>query len=382
MAGYIFNLDSTSSLGVSIENGVYGTIMSKPRNKLWGSHHEATFADYCTMKSGDNVYFFIERNIYGIGILINIKENCRFNNYQAASYPENLEYKDIKDNILYDIGEGSENIRWICTFKPEPYFFKMGIDMDDALASNPHKFKMLRAFWKRSFIKIDDEENDALKDIILKRNEEFIFSNDESSVFKFNNRLHINIENKLSLESYFFDITPLVHSCNDNKKLKHEMALEAAILAQISSQENDTIEIFGSWDYLSHQVPASPFKPIDYMDRMDLFGYRYIKGYRTVSKYLVVELKKDRATIEDIEQVLKYVDWVREEYAHGDYSMIEAALVASNISKDVIEYAETVAERNYTIGRRPARSKRWTNLKLIQYEYDGRLGMVKFDLAN
>ncbi|WP_400246667.1 hypothetical protein AB3U99_07445 [Niallia sp. JL1B1071] len=46
--------------------------------------------------------------------------------------------------------------------------------MDDVLASNPDKFRILRAFWKVSFIKIDDEENKALRDIILKRNEEHL----------------------------------------------------------------------------------------------------------------------------------------------------------------------------------------------------------------
>lgn len=382
MAGYIFNLGSTKSLSISIENGVYGTIMSRPRNKLWGAHHEATFADYCTMKPGDNVYFFIDRKIYGVGSMIPIEKSCRFNNYPNASWSENFKYEDIKDELLFNIGTGSEDIRWICIFKPEPHFFKMGIDMDDALASNPDKFRMLRAFWKKSFIKIDDEENNALKDIILKRNEEFIYKNDDNTVYKFNCKLHEYIENRLKLRNYYFDIAPILKRCDDGRKLRHEMALEAALLMQISDEDIDTLRIFGNWDYLSHQVPASPFKPIDYMDRMDVFGYRYIKEYKTISKYLVVELKKDRAIVEDIEQILKYVDWVREEYAHGDYSMIEAALVASNISKDVIEYAENIAERNYTIGRRPVQSKRWTNLKLVQYSYDDKLGIVEFDLMN
>jgi hypothetical protein len=43
--------------------------------------------------------------------------------------------------------------------------------MDDVLASNPDAFKMLRVLWKLSFIKIDDVENKALYDIILKSNE-------------------------------------------------------------------------------------------------------------------------------------------------------------------------------------------------------------------
>lgn len=381
MAGYIFSLDSLEALSESIENGVYGTVMSPPKKNGWLQHHEGTFGDYCTMKAGDNVYFFIERNIYGIGTFVDIEYDCKFNNYPQSSYPQNFRYDDIKEEILYDICNISENIRWICTFKPSPFFFKCGVDTDDILTSNPNKFKVLRTFWKRSFIKIDDEENKALKDIILKRNEEYIFNNDSNTAFEFNDKMHRLIENKLQDGRYYFDIKPIAESCIKDNKIRHEMSLEAGILHQISNKVKGTINIFGHWDYLSHQVPASPFKPIDYMDKMDVFGYRYIYGFDTISKYLLMELKKDAATGENIEQTMKYVDWIREEYAFGDYSMIEAFLVAEDFSDDVIEYAKGIAERNYIIGRRPIHSRKWTNLKLVRYAYDIDLGKFVFSLV-
>lgn len=93
------------------------------------------------------------------------------------------------------------------------------------------------------------------------------------------------------------------------------MAIEVGV---VSSIVNDPGTIFGSWDYVSHQVIASPFKAIDYMGKMDVFGYRYIKNYDTVSKYLLIEIKKDSATIEVIDQLMKYNDWINQEYANGD----------------------------------------------------------------
>lgn len=66
MAGYIFNLDSPQSLEAYIQNGIYATKLSRPTGR-WQIHHEGTFADYATMEPGDNIYFFIERKIYGIG---------------------------------------------------------------------------------------------------------------------------------------------------------------------------------------------------------------------------------------------------------------------------------------------------------------------------
>ena len=39
---------------------------------------------------------------------------------------------------------------------------------------------------------------------------------------------------------------------------------------------------------------------------MDIFGYRYIKGYDTISKYMVIEIKKDAAQRDVIDQIMKY----------------------------------------------------------------------------
>ncbi|MGP4060238.1 hypothetical protein [Halobacillus sp. H74] len=174
MAGYIFNLDSEDSLRSIIDTGVYSTKLNVPKNGIWNIPIEGTFADYLSMKNGDNVYFFLNRKVYGIGKLINIGIDCKYLNFPEADFPSGVDYKSIRKHLLLDNGVESVNNRFICTFEPSPYFFSTGIDMDDVLASNPKSFRMLRAFWKLSFLKVDDEENRALKDIILKRNEEYL----------------------------------------------------------------------------------------------------------------------------------------------------------------------------------------------------------------
>ena len=87
MAGYIFSLDSIESLSLYIENGVYATKLTPPKG-YWKAHHEATFADYVTMKEGDNIYFFIDRKIYGIGVLIDLQGNCKYSNFPQACIPK------------------------------------------------------------------------------------------------------------------------------------------------------------------------------------------------------------------------------------------------------------------------------------------------------
>lgn len=381
MAGYIFNLDNINSLELYINNGIYATKLSTPPN-YWKTHHEGTFADYITMKQGDNVYFFIDRKIYGIGELTNIEKDCKFLNFPEAIIPKEYEYSDVKSLLLWDEGEVSVNQRCICTFKPSPCFFENGIDMDDVLASNPSAFKMLRAFWKVSFMKFDDLENQAFRDVILRTNKEFLETS--GNKFKTNfTKTHETIAKRLNKHNYNLSAVPILESCHEKDFVKHEMAIEAGLLEQIVKKEKNTIKIFGSWDYVTHQVIASPFKPIDYMDKMDIFGYLYLKEFKpTISKYLIIEIKKDNAINENIEQLLKYVDWVKEEYCHGDYSMIHSYLVAHEISDEVIEHKNNVSKRKYTIGRRPPITNEWDNLNLVKYSYNSNTGNIDFELIH
>lgn len=383
MAGYIINLDSIESLKLYTENGIYATKLSAPSGH-WIPQYEATFADYATMKTGDNIYFFIKRNIYGIGELVNLSDDCKFSNFPEASEPKAFDYEDKKESLLWDEGDYSINQRWLCVFKPAPHFFSVGIDMDDVLSSNPSAFRMLRALWKVSFMKFDDEENQAFKDVILKFNQDALEDPTEGlNIFNSNfDRCHRKIMEKLGHGNYGLDSATILASCADGNSLRHEMALEAGILSQLSRRDEKTEAIFGRWSYLSHQVVASPFKPVDYMDKMDLFGYSYIKGFDpTRSKYLVAELKKGAASIDDIEQLLKYVDWVKDEYCFGDYSMINAFLVAFDFPKEIRQYKKESAKRQYTVKRRPAKSLEWNNLKLITYSFNPDAQRLDFALT-
>ncbi|MFJ8257288.1 hypothetical protein ACIQ4Z_08345 [Peribacillus asahii] len=373
MAGYIFSLNDIQALKTLIQYGVYSTNLSHPKNNLWKIHHEGTFADYFSMKAGDNVYFFIERKIYGIGELVNIHFDCKFLNYPEADIPTIQDYKSIKNKLLLNQNEDSLQNRFVCTFKPSPFFFEMGIDMDDVLASNPKSFRMLRAFWKLSFIKIDDEENKALRDIILKRNEQYL--NNTEGKFPFDSSLQKEIATKLTTKYTLSSNNVLLYSSHTDK-IKHEMAVEAHIVDTISRNSKS---IFGSWDYVSHQVIASPFKPIDYMDKMDVFGYRFIPGFDTISKYLLIEIKKDSATKDAIDQIMKYVDWINQEYTFGDYSMIHAFLVAYDFSNETIAYRNEICKRNYTKGRRPTIADVWENVRLIKYRYNPSTKTLDFE---
>lgn len=386
MAGYIFLLNDLDSLNYCIDKGLYSTIMSMPKGK-WKMHHEATFADYVTMKEGDNIYFFIKRNIYGIGELVNIAgQDCKFSNYPEACLPVPYKYEDIKDSLLLDEGPESVNFRWICLFRPAPHFFADGVDMDEVLSSNPSAFRMIRALQRVSFIKFDDDENQAFKDVLLKNNQAVLglpLENRAVRVFPDGHeKMHASVQEKILSTDYKIKIEPFLESCSRDDFIQHEMAIEAGLLYQISNKDSDTVSVFGEWDYISHQVIASPFKPIHYMDKMDVFGYSYIIGHApTKSAYFVTEIKKDIATKDDIEQTLKYVDWIKDEYCFNDYSMINAFVVAYSFDQQVIDYKNLNAIRQYTIGRRPAKTLMWNNLKLVKYSYNSSEKRLDFEIV-
>ena len=362
MAGYLITLNDENSLAEIVKNGIYSTIMNSPRYSTWGISHEGTFADYLSMKAGDLIFFFVKRKIYGCGKLTNIGADCKYLNYTEAGSPKGDQSSNYSETRILQSGD-SRN-RCFCTFEPSPAFFKNGIDMDAILQNKDNPFRSVRTIWKVSFIKMDDDESLALFRILMKANENVI--SDKSAHLPFDKAFHSRLS-RLALYQYKMHRQFLITNCKEerNNLLKHEMALEAA-LCEILTTENR--EPFGKWDYISHQVAASPFKPIDYMDKMDIFGYRYIPGYDVKSRYLIAELKKDVATVDIIEQIMKYVDWVSNEYANKDYSMIEAYIIAADFEDDVKKLVKEYCVRNFTKGYRPTEFCVWNDLKMVKYE--------------
>lgn len=379
MAGYIFSISSEEKLnGVKrcIKNGDYASKV--PNDKLESSRGKqvaaSVLADYCSMKSGDNVYFLSKRQIYGVGKLIDIGLDCKYKNYISAHelIPKtkyNKDDKPLKKELKPDN-------RWVCFFEPEEQFFTDGVDMDEVLSYKPESFRMLRAFQDVTFIKIDDEENMALKECIYLKNRK----NDK--VFEFSQSEHKRIS-LYNLEKYL--IKPeetIINECNvDSREINLEMLLEAEIVDKIN-HEGFANEKF---DYVAHQVIASPFKPISYIDKMDIFAYKYLKKYpdehKPIDQYLVIELKKGRANAELLLQLMRYVDWISKEYASGDYSRIKAVGVASSYTKGIQKIFDEECVRSYLSDTHPNKTSIWKNIELYEYVVDAE-GKLNFSRSN
>lgn len=334
------------------------------------------------MRPGDNVYFFCNRTVYGIGEILGVPGKS-----QAAFEvePDVTTSKFIKVGSRAASQDEKKAERWGIAFKPVPYFFRRGIDMDDLLRTNPGAFRSARAFWKRSLIQLDERENAAFKAAIIRLNSDILrrdITQDDAYAYQTE-----RATNEATLKGGPIKLETLLSEKRDNKngeRLSSEMLVECGLIDGLLKNTANATDCFGEWDYVAHQVVASPFKPVDYMDRIDVFGYRWVPGFEheVIEKYLVVEIKKDRsinhssAAVKDYEQLMKYVDWVCGEYAHGDYSMIEAYLLAADFDIDAdgssgdTGLISTAVARNQVIGH-DARTVRWPDVTFVRYSVDG-----------
>ena len=333
----------------------------KSRNKILS----ATLGDFVTMKPGDNVYFLSDRKIYGVGQLTNIGPDCKYDNYLDAS-------KLIPDCMMQPstyLTEKFTRARWVFFFKPAPHLFKKGVDMDDVLRYRPAAFRMLRAFEGLSFIKIDDEENRALKEFIALANEQ-AYENLEENSFLFDESLHVSLAG-YDLAPYLIQVDSALQDHENKEYVFSEMFVESSLLEQLTQ---GTAEAFGTWDYVSHQLIASPFKPLKYIDKIDIFGYRFSEHYngspKLITKYLLVELKKGRIDAAAVEQTMQYVDWICQEYASGDYSKIEAYVVGNNVAANIDAVIDEIGQRSYIVESHPVKTKKWNDLHLVKYSID------------
>lgn len=339
-AGWIFNLNSEEALKYYIKEGVYSTRIKPPKKNGWSIAYLGTIADYASMQAGELVYFFIKKKIYGVGELVDIGSinSCVFKNLETAFYPKiddeyiNNTPEFYDDSLVFhernvwdckiDKDSRFYQQRWVCVFKPYPCFYE-GIDMDDILKSDTtHKdLRGLRTFSGVSFMKLSPSENQIFKTYIEAK---------KLSQFETDMQWQINHEkmaNKLDTR-HAFNLEPLIATKeNADGYVSSEMLIEASLLSSLVHKNKDVCNVFGLWDYISHQVTASPFKPVEYMDKMDICGYKGGDGgFWDAKEFLLIEIKKGSATDADVEQINKYINWLRHEY--GAEIEIKAFLVA------------------------------------------------------
>ena len=240
MAGYIFAVSKDkwkTFCADSLRKGFFTPYtksltdngMTPRRRQAMSKVLAATFGDFISMNPGDNIYFLSNRKIYGIGKAVKVGPfDCKYDNYPNASALLPSPRVAKKDYLTTH----DTRARWVVFFEPSPYFFKKGVDMDDVLRYRPQAFKVLRAFEGLSFIKIDDEENRALREYISLVNE-LTYGCIEENAFSFDNAVQKRCALK-NLSTYKMDINKAVADSENRGYVTSEALLESAFSMEIS----------------------------------------------------------------------------------------------------------------------------------------------------
>jgi hypothetical protein len=362
--------------------GVYGTVLGgtgAPGSWLvLRPELLYTLADYVTMRSGDMIFFFVDRNIYGIGELVAVRsDEVAFCNWRAADdfkrpVPDLSQFlwTDLSPNVVHRLG----SVRWLCTFRPQPAFFARGLDMDYALATDRgNVLNHLRVLSGRTFFRLEDSECELLARMLHRLNENVtppigLGADWDSS--------RLEALKRVLTDDHLFDPRRTVHTATDGNALK-EAAAQVWVAHGLARRKLDSV--FDPWSYVANLEPASPLKPREYMDEIDLFGYSTFEtagphAVRYVQRYHLVELKgkPGETLIDAVRQAMKYVDWIAHERAAGDYSEIHASVLTSrhgeSLDPHALDEIRKIRLRNYVEPARPYAARDWQKLRLVTFE--------------
>lgn len=142
------------------------------------------------------------------------------------------------------------------------------------------------------------------------------------------------------------------------KALYSEDSLRAAVMKAFQEKSVVASHIFGGFDTLEWFANQVPYNISG--NNIDLLLYhrsKKIDGIDARYKITVVEMKKDKADIEDFYQLLGYCQWAGDQLAGREHYMVQPALLANEFDDNLFRL---IADLRLS----------YKNPLLIQYRYD------------
>lgn len=372
LKGYVFTVKDADPADL-LRKRVFG-VRQRGRGR-WTWQMLETFADYATMDPGDLIFFFKKRRLYGVG---RITDEARRDatgawwNWKGASDAGS----SAPSTAVYTTPAGTPPV--IVSFEPFPVFFKQGIDMDEVLSHSMARPDWgLRFFWKRSFVQLDEQETQTIVGTFVRR---FQADLDQArgqagkpdlrwpmrftDVVRANPKHHILADGTVRPEAVLHGL--LIDA------LKGQPSL-------LTGSETPTVRNKA----ILHEVPASPPKPPEYADRIDLVRIRTFgeKAANLPHHWDVIEAKagpvaarKNPADV--LGQLLKYCDYIAREKCAGDYGAVAGHFVARNfddrfLDKVVQAAASGRMNRAYVLDPHEKDALRgWSDITLWSYRWN------------
>jgi hypothetical protein len=130
------------------------------------------------------------------------------------------------------------------------------------------------------------------------------------------------------------DPLPIDLQCDKNGRLKYEGYLNAWFMQAFTCGKLK--EIIGDYrDFIN-------FAPTSFNKVMDIFltHVTRIDSVDILHKYTCMELKTGKVSEDDLNQIIKYENWLVRKLADGDSEMIQSILVGSNFDEKVLDYSK------------------------------------------
>ena len=295
--GYHVFLIGENNFNISIERGIYGSVYSQgsPKSEQMNSEVIASFAG---IREGDFIFFYVKnKGIYGLW-----KTNCE------PFYDTTPIWNDKDQVYPYRI-----------CFEPTVRKFSKPVAMSDILDLRD-KGKIwtfdLGAITKKSHHPITTDEGKEIIRLLLRNNP--IFSKPDII-----SKPYLN-PNKTPL--------PISLECDKKGRLRYEGYLNAWFMQSFT--RGKLKELIGDYrDFLS-------FVPTSFNKVMDIFLTHVTKvdSVDILHKYSCIELKTGTISDEELNQIIKYENWLIRKLTDGDAEMVQSILVGFDFDNKVIEY--------------------------------------------
>ncbi len=291
MGSHIF-LASQKNFNKCLEYGIYGGIFH-PFERT----NSEIIAGFEAIKPGSFVFFYVKNiGIYGL--------------WKITSQPFFDEF-DIW-------GEEGRSFPYKVCFEPTIRQFSRPVALSDILDLRD-KGKIwtfdLGTFTKKSHQPITTEESKELIRLLLRNNPIFkpvapIPSPYSSNGVDLPLKLETDVRGRIKIEGY---LNAWFMRCFSQGKLK---------------------DVIGEYDDFLNYVPTS-FNTV-----MDVFVTHVttVDSVRILHKFTCIELKTGTCTESDLNQIIKYENWLVRKLAGGDNEMVQSMLVGSDFQDKVMEY--------------------------------------------
>jgi hypothetical protein len=297
--GYHIFLVGESNIDICIKRGVYGGIHSTGSVKSKQMNSEV-IAGFAGIKVGDFVFLYVKnKGIYGLWRITH-----------GPFYDTTPIWDDTKQVYPYRV-----------CFEPVVRKFSKPVIMSDILDLRD-KGKIwtfdLGVFTKKSHHPITTNEGKELIRLLLRNNPIFV-------------------EPDIVPEPYFPSTVsplPLSFDSDNNGRLEYEGHLNAWFMQSFA--RGKLKKLIGDYGDFLNFVPTSFNKVMDIF----LTHITTIDSVDILHKFTCMELKKGTVLEDDLNQIIRYENWLIRKLADGDSEMIQSILVGFDFNEKVLDYCK------------------------------------------